>query len=493
MFQPTRRALVAGAAACLAAPRALAAAAAAIPAQAFRDDLRLLQTVYEALHPGLWRYASPDETRARFDRAVDAVRGPIAMEDAYLRLSRLTAQVRCGHSQANPYNQSDAVMARLTQGERFVPFYFRWAGGRMIVTQAAAALPRGAEVMSINGLPARQLLDDLMPYSRADGANDSKRVANLEVVGPARWQAFDLFAPLVHPRAFDRRRAAIAFRPFGENRTRTTTVELVGHATRISKAEDERRVGGAAWQVERLADGTAWIAMPNWALYESKWDWRAAIDATMDRLAAERAPALVLDLRTNEGGEDVGMKILARMVERPTAVSDKRRYVRYRRTPDALNRHMDTWDKSFRDWGELAVPCPRPGFFRLTKWDDTPDGIDTVAPKGPRFAGRLAVITDPSNSSATGQFAEGVRLARLGTLVGRPTGGNQRGINGSGFFFLRLPGSGLEVDTPLVAEFADGERPDAGVTPDIAAPLTAETIARGGDPERDAVLGWLRS
>lgn len=489
----SRRDIAAGAGLCLAAPRAFAQASAAIPAQAFRDDVRLMQASYEALHPGLWRYATPAEARARFDRAVAAVSGPLTVEDAFLRLSRLTAEVRCSHSHANPYNQSDAVMARLTHGERYLPFHFRWVGGRMVTVEAAAGMPRGAEVISVNGLSTRRLLRDLMAYSRADGANDSKRVANLEVPGPGRWQAFDLFAPWLHPRAFESGRATVDFRPFGEDRTRATTVALVGHDARISRTEDERRRTGEAWHVERLADGSAWIAMPNWALFNSDWDWRAAIDRTMDQLAAERAPALVLDLRANEGGEEVGLNVLARLVERATPVTDKRRYVRYRRTPETLNRYLETWDRSFRDWGAAAVDCPRPGFLRLTKWDDTPDGIDTVAPKGTRFTGRLVVITDPSNSSATDQFAEAVRLSGLGTLVGRPTGGNRRGINGGGYFFLRLPGSGLEVDVPLVAQFPDGPRPDAGIEPDVSVPMTARAIAEGGDPARDAVLELLRS
>jgi C-terminal processing protease CtpA/Prc len=46
--------------------------------------------------------------------------------------------------------------------------------------------------------------------------------------------------------------------------------------------------------------------MPSWALYDSKWDWETFLDRGIDDLIDKRVPALILDLRGNEGGVDVG-------------------------------------------------------------------------------------------------------------------------------------------------------------------------------------------
>jgi hypothetical protein len=75
---------------------------------------------------------------------------------------------------------------------------------------------------------------------------------------------------------------------------------------------------------------------------------------------------------------------------------------------------------------------------------------------------------------------------------GQPTGGNQRGINGGAFVFLRLPGSGIELDLPLIGQFPDGDRPDAGLEPDIPVVPTVSDIASGRDAEMDAVLAAAR-
>jgi C-terminal processing protease CtpA/Prc len=195
------------------------------------------------------------------------------------------------------------------------------------------------------------------------------------------------------------------------------------------------------------------------------------------------AQKLIVDLRGNEGGNDCGDPILARLINAPLKRADYARRVRYQRVPERLNAYLDTWDDSFRDWGNNAT-ARTDGFFDLQ--GETEDA--GIQPKGPRFTGKVIVLIDAENSSATFQFAQTVQQNGLGTLVGQATGGNLRGINGGSFFFLRLPASGLEVDVPLVASFPKTTQPDSGVTPDTFVALTSQDIGRGEDPVLSAAL-----
>jgi C-terminal processing protease CtpA/Prc len=158
--------------------------------------------------------------------------------------------------------------------------------------------------------------------------------------------------------------------------------------------------------------------------------------------------------------------------------------VRYRETPAALDPYLDTWDNSFRNWGDVAVPYSS-RFFRLTRSDDS--GV--IATRGQNVRVPMAVLTSPQNSSATFQFAALVKATGLGTLIGEPTGGNRRGINGGAFFFVRLPESGIEFDLPLIGYFPEGQQPDAGIEPDIHVSNSAADIAAG----RDRVLETARA
>ena len=202
--------------------------------------------------------------------------------------------------------------------------------------------------------------------------------------------------------------------------------------------------------------------------------------------AARGLATLIVDLRRNEGGTDVGDVILAHLVDRDVALPAARRLTRYRRAPESLHPYLDTWDASFRDWGSGAIEADT-GFFRLTKYDD-PGGGNVIHAAAPQFGGKLVVLVGPENSSATFNFAQVVQQKRLGILVGQPTGGNQRGINGGAFIFLRLPHSGLEVDLPLIGSFPKGERPDAGLIPDLLVPEAPNDLVTGHDAALDVAL-----
>ncbi len=486
MHQLTRRGMIASAAALVATPAA--AAGARIEAEALAADARLLEAAYRALHPGLLRYNTPRQLAARFAALGQAFNRPQSQSQALLALARFTAGIRCGHTYPNPYNQTDAAVAALFGARDRLPFQFRWIGGRMVVLRdltGEAGLKRGAEITTLNGEPTARLLADLMPLVRADGHNDAKRVNNLEVRGENRWDAFDLYLPLIRPGGGEQ--ATLGVRD-PDGRRRTVRVRLMTAAERQAAAPPaaEPNETDPIWRLETQAGGIAVLTMPSWALYDSKWNWKAWLAEGMERLTADRAPALVIDLRGNEGGEDCGDYILPWLIETPLTPRTERRLTRYRKVPAELNPHLDTWDRSFRDWGAEASGPDPDGFYELAG-----EPGDVVQPAARRFGGRVFVLADASNSSATFQFGQTIKENRLATIVGQTSGGNRRGINGGAFFFLRLPGSGLEVDLPLIGRFPTTPQPDAGVEPDIAVRPTAAAIAEGRDLEMAAVMAAL--
>jgi hypothetical protein len=450
---------------------------------AARDDIAILRRAYTLLHPGLYRYNTPDMMAARFDQLERDVSADQSLGQAYLTLSRFLATVRCGHTYANFFNQSDTVAAALFQQRRFLPFHFRWLGGRIVVERNLsddASLAPGTMISSIDGIATEQLLATLLPYTRADGSNDDKRRALLEVRGYDDIETFDVFHSLIFPASSDGFVLRVRT-PTGQSRS----AKVAAHGPEDRKAAMQVRAekNGPEWTFEVRGEAGV-LTMPNWALYNSKWDWRGWLDATLSDLVSSGAGGLIVDLRGNEGGLDCGDHIIARLIDRDLTLDGDERRVRYRKTPADLDPYLDTWDKSFRDWGADAVDIGD-GWFRLKS--ETGDA-DIIAAKGPRFKGKVVVLIDAQNSSATFQFAARIQALGLGRLFGQPTGGNQRGINGGAFFFLRLPGSGLEADLPLIGRFPRTPKPDAGLTPDVRVDLTAEDIASGRDRVMETAL-----
>ena len=346
----------------------------------------------------------------------------------------------------------------------------------MVVTgdPHGVGLAPGTRVVRVDAQSTREILAALMPLARADGGNDAKRRDLMEVRGEDEFEAFDLFYPALFgmgPRA-----ELSLVHPDGRRERRT--VATVDRAARLATrpADPPKGSDQAVWTFERRGQA-ALMTMPGWALYDSKWDWKGWIDQRFAEMARDHVRGLVIDLRANEGGLDCGDEIIARLIDRPLPADAARRLVRYRAVPQDLRAPLDTWDKSFLTLGAKATPVDA-RFLALPAAGN--GGSATIAPK-PRFAGKVAILTSATNSSATFGFAQRIRDHRLATLVGQTTGGNRRGINGGAYFFVRLPESGLEFDLPLIGYFPETPQPDAGIIPDIAVPLTAAALAAGRD------------
>ncbi|MEG3163151.1 S41 family peptidase [Sphingomonas sp. PB2P19] len=448
---------------------------------AMQADIAILFDAYASLHPGLYRYLTPVEferERQRLDRLAET---PRSLGDFYLAITTFTASIRCGHSYPNPSNQPPPVAAALFGKPDRLPFAFGWLDRRMIVTADLGSghhLPAGSEVVAIDGIGTRDILARMLPYARTDGSSDARKVADLGIPGDANQPTFDVLRTLLFPTSDPFARVLVR----ADGRTTAITCPLITATARDAALSPPSKGSPYGWTFEKRGN-VGILSMPTWAVFHEKWDWRGFIDASVDTAIDRNLLGIVIDIRDNGGGLDCGAAIIARLIEAPLAADSYSRHVRYRKIPDRLAPYLKTWDRSFKDWGASAIGPDAAGFYTLTRAGDASD-TDTIQPKGRRFAGKVTVLVGPKNASATFGFANLIQRHRLATLIGEQTGGNRRGINGGAFFFVQLPGSGIEVDLPLIAYWPDTPQPDAGIAPDIIVPARAADL----QAKRDVVL-----
>lgn len=448
-----------------------------IPAAAMQSDLTQLDAAFRRLHPALFRY----HTEKSWQRAVDSVKQwasvPRSRGDAFVAFSRLVASLRCGHTYLSFWNQPRAVHTWLTDGADKLPFeYDLVAGDRWVVNRSAtflagdstAVLP-GDTIIAVNSVPVPSLVRELLPLIRADGDSDGKRRALLDFRHRKEFEAIDVFLPLLHA-PIDGRYAITRRRG---NETRVVWVNAMPSAVRRTKAVPVI-APKPMHEFTRLDANTAMLRVDAFDYGRDADKWEPFVRETFQVLNRDRVATLIVDLRENEGGSDEGAEFLLRhLIRSPLTLPPLSLMVAYDTVPATLRPILSTWDKAFYDRRGHVTPTGT----RLLKLDDSGSwpAIIPVAPDA--FTGRVIVLTSYVNSSASHILLRLLARQPGVTLIGDPSGGSLRAHTGGNLFFTTFPGTGFEVDLPLIAYEWDKRNPAGGVQPDIAVPAR-EALSR---------------
>ena len=326
-----------------------------------------------------------------------------------------------------------------------------------------------------------------MKLIHADGSADHQRRFELQVTGVGEFEPFDVYQPLLYPPAGGRYRfsavdsesgEAFAFAAMAMSRERRKSLVEERHGP-LASTPDE------LWRFELLDEHTAYLKAGSFVTWKMKLDWRGFLEEAFATVRERRIGNLILDVRGNGGGDNEVLAALAgHLVAEEIALPAHRELLRSEKVPAHLVPHLDTWDRSFLDRSGKVRPAGN-GFYT---WKDTSPEPIVVPGSARAFSGRLYLLVDPANSSATFTLARLLKDAGLATLVGQTTGGNRRGINGGQMLFLRLPNSGLELDLPLIGYYPVDEQPDGGVVPHVSIAPRVDHVARGVDTVLEATL-----
>ena len=448
-----------------------------LSAQAVREDLDILREAIEVIHPGLGRYVPADDFERGWETLVDAVTDRTTDLELYRDISLLIAGLRCGHSRVEAPEWLDTYREK---HPTHLPFHFRLLEGRMFVEVASddAGLPRGTEVLSIDGNPLGELVQTIAATVPVDGWTDSIRPSRLQTAYEFQDSGFDHYLPLF---AGFRARFELEIRKPDAEASEAATVPAVtsGEWKALEPSVGwSDFVDAVSWRY--MDQGAAILEVGTFVNYRRSVDPEAKFSRIFRELREAGVEHLVLDLRECGGGSaDVCWTLARFLIDQPVSVGGPRRLknIRFGR----LVPHLSTWT-------ENAFEQPEGNFRRLDDgwYELREEGRATLEPHQDRFRGRITILVGPYNASGTTMLLAKLREARGIRLVGESTGGSAEGPTAGVLFFLTLPNSGVRVNVPVIRETTGlrSFRPGYGVEPDVLVrPTTADFMAG-----RDAVL-----
>lgn len=469
----------------LAPARPAAASAGTLSAEQAAGDVKILKRALLEMHPALTKYRSQAEIDAAFKRFEDRGNAARNAGDMYLAATEMAAAIRCGHTWSNVLNQEGASKITLLESPDKLPFTMILVAGRWLVLASAdAAVNAGDEILSVNGMKADAMVSAMMPYLRADGSSDGKRLRQLNH-GRGDFSQMDIIWPLLSPPesghyALDVRR------PSGKRETLSVPATTLAQRD-LTLAGQGIKPASETWQF-RIEGGTAYMTLPTFSFWNSDFDWNAFIDNAFAELDAGKIAHLVIDIRANEGGDGaIGGKILTHLIAEPLQFVSDQSTSAYERAPYITAKHMDTWDYSFFDRTGKVEKISEGTAAGKYRYLPNSRKLQSIVPAAKRYQGKTFILIGPENSSATFQFAKLAKESGAATLIGQTTGGNLRGLNGGQLAWVVAPNSGVSVDIPLLAATYTSTTPDAAITPDITVQPSFEASAAGRDLEMEAV------
>lgn len=467
-----------------------------LSAARLKDDFDVFKKTLTTIHPGIYRYQTAESLEKLFAEYEAKLKNPLSEGEFFKLISQLTAQLYCGHTFANPYNQNSLLRERIFNCKTYLPFYFQIVGGKIIVTENASAnnLAKGSEIVKINNFPAKEIVEKLLTVTRGDGRNTlAHRVQSIELTRfeAERYTLFDWYFPLFFPLEND----AFAIEAVDFATKKKVKFQAAAMTKTERTAEMEKRYGKAptyddGWKFEIQPDATAYLKIENsitWRLKKIKF--KEFLADAFAEMRLKNTKNLIIDFRGNGGGDtDIGFELARYLTKEnlPPYIAS-RRLVRNVAPQADLLKNLDTYSEALKNDLKNGVPArfykkAEGEFFEILPNENTTN-YPAVEPYANNFQGKAFIIADASNASAAFQFLNYIRENKLATIVGQETGGNRQGINGGNYFFLNLPNSKVEIDVPVYFFAPLAPQKDESVIPDV--PVKRQPADAGNNFDRE--------
>ena len=399
-----------------------------------QEDFRQMRRAMEVLHPAMYAHTSKEAFDELFDKQSDLLVDNMKLEEAFRVFASVMAQMGCMHSAVwMPSGYWNNLSGKL------FPIKMRFIGGDAFAYRSYSetdTLPAGAKIMSINGKPMEEILQDLKTVISADARSDQYKKFRLGFRFPLLYSLF-----YGHPDSFE-----VVYRDPQDEKEEKAVIRPVA-TERIWKNMIEPR----DLDLDIREDKSAVIlTIPHFSYYNEHDKFYGFVDGSFAEIAKRGIENLIIDLRRNNGGDPFcAVRLFAHIAHQP----------------------MPYFSRPYGRYAKLAEPIP-------------------LADN--HFKGKLYILIDGGGASTTGHLLGLLKYHKIGTLVGEESGATYVCHDAHNSFLLRHTRFQVSVATGTFATAVEGLPADKGILPDLTISQTPQDLAAGTDTVLQHVLSLIQ-
>jgi hypothetical protein len=442
------------------------------------EDLRLFRAIREKSNAGMYIY----HTQATFDSLYAQAEKEVASCNNLLRFYQIIAKLTHAEGSCHNYTRlPNATHYYLQNPSAKLPFNVVNINGVLYNKTPLTNLPLGAQIISINGIPTPDIIQNLTQFYNADGY-----VRSYAQVAP-----FDKGWPLIYHLAYGTS-ASYQVEYTWEGNQKTTT--LSGSDFYKSFTPDVTSPSAPRYSFQKLDPNLYSLKISGFDFAGSADDpnylaFEKLLEHMMDTLLGNPKSELIVDLRGNQGGAGfLYEKVFTYLTDRPFRDSEYA-YTLFNEIP--FKQHLVIsrmlLDNDAKNGADVDVylksiyPVSAQGKFY---WNNEKNAL--ILPNERTFKGPLYLFTDEYVASAGSHLASLIKSYTPAVVLGRETAGGYYDHNGHLPLSYVLPHSGIITGFSIVYVKQDAQKladqpKGSGIMPHYAVQSTFEQHIQGED------------
>ncbi len=421
-----------------------------ISSDGLMKDLRLSRNALLSLHPAAKRYQSV----AQIERKIEVLERQFYtgkdLAKAYLGFAGLFQTLGSGLTSLKPESQELLTKRVLFDQPDKLPFCFRIVEDFLVITHNATGnslLDPGTVVHEIDGRPTRKILDSISALLPLEGTDERNKKPLLAVAPGQEYPWFDVLFPLLYPNPDQIHLLNVL--PAGQKTNYEVLVRGVNRQER-----DRRLVRYGVWMLQPdSAFEVKWLDKDSLAVvqvkkFEREWipeDWEKYLSTFIRQAETKKHHGLVIDLRGATGNDRWFAEALFRYftVLKEAQPTDQFR-AKYRMISSDFSPYLTTDDSADLNLSDRIAAVEDTAFLLREELEEV------SSRRVPVYKGRIWLLTDGATGDGVYQFVRRMKSQGRGIMIAAhglgPTTGRAQAPIGR----LRLPGSGIVVEIPLV-------------------------------------------
>lgn len=434
-----------------------------------REDLSFLVETLEDVHPNLYAHVTVSEIAMERNRIERELTLPMTRAQFYSKVAPLVARFRDGHTGAVP--PAEEFEAYMDEGAMLFPLLLDFREDKVTIRYNFSndtLLAAGTEVTAVNGVSVMEMQHTLLSYISGDHAGFQRMVLGQQFHA-LQWLVYQMESPY-----------EVTIRR-NNGRSDEVTRTLLG-VTR-DKMQAEAPSGTVNTQEAAYAYARSnrmeSVGVLDFNSFCDEETFGSFLDTTFAAIAADSIQDLIIDLRSNGGGNSgLGDMLLAYLTDQP--------FNQVSRMDVKVSKQSKKHFASWLPWYQRVLPASVNDFYKklwktevgqIATFMATPD---SVAALSNRFGGDVYLLIDNGTFSSATMFTATIKDYKLGTILGQETGG--LATHYGEVYSFRLPNTSLQFYCSTKRFLRpSGEDNGHGVTPDVEVFQTERDTRRGRD------------